>query len=280
MEQILGILNSDTTFLLLFLAGFTAGIVDTIAGGGGLITVPSLLLAGVPPLIALGTNRLQASMGEFTASINFFLRNKLNVQLLPLGLLSVAIGAGAGSYAISVLSADFLKVLLPIMMVLITIYSIFSKRLRENTAGNPKMKTSTFMIVCGLSIGFYNGFFGPGVGSIWILACIILLGFSIKNASISSKPLNLMGNIVSLIFFIYVGTVNYKIGIIMGFGQIFGATLGSHIVIKNGDKIVRPVFIMVTSLMTIKLIWQNIPHNFLSVVASFFSHENFTFFLG
>lgn len=262
MENILYFWDTNQVLLFLFVIGIVAGLVDTIAGGGGLITVPSLLLAGVPPIIALGTNRLQASMGELSASVNFFLRSKIDFNHLPMGALFVAIGAGSGSYAVSIISNEALKLIIPFLMVAITIYSIFSKRLKNSVSVHAKITKLRFMIICGLLIGFYNGFFGPGVGSIWILASTLLLGYSLKEASIFSKPLNLIGNIVSLIFFIFIGTINYKIAFVMGTGQIIGATLGSHMVIKDGDRIIRPVFITVTTTMTLKLLYENFHKSF------------------
>lgn len=119
------------------------------------------------------------------------------------------------------------------------------------------MTTKAFMIGGGLVIGFYNGFFGPGVGSIWMLAFIALLGLTVKEASIATKPLNLIGIVISMCFFAYLGTVDYALGLAMGAGQVVGAFAGSHLVIANGDKVVRPVFITVCLFMTAKLLFEN-----------------------
>lgn len=246
----------ESVFFFLFLAAFTAGIVDAIAGGGGLITVPSMLLAGLPPLTVLGTNRMQSAIGELTSFITFWMNNEIRTKSLWLGAIATAIGATLGSYSVSLISADFLRTLLPLMMVAITLYSIFSKQMRDNIKVAARLSTPTFMITCGLSIGFYNGFFGPGVGSIWMLAFVVLLGLTLKDASISTKPLNLIGNVISLLFFIGLGSVDYSVGLIMGAGQIAGSFIGSKIVIKNGDRVVRPVFITVTTLMTLKLLYE------------------------
>mgnify|MGYP003684701739 CR=1 FL=1 len=249
---------TESILFWLFIAAIIAGVVDTIAGGGGLITVPSMLLAGLPPLTVLGTNRMQSAIGEFTACVNFLIKKQLNINGLITGVVATTIGAILGSYSISLFPNDFLKVMLPILMIAITIYTIFSKRMRDNVSINTNISTTTFMIISGLSIGFYNGFFGPGVGSIWMLAFVIFLGRTIKTASIAAKPLNLMGNIVSLIFFAALGTVNYKVGLVMGTGQIIGATVGSHLVINKGDKLVKPVFITVTVIMSLKLIYEEL----------------------
>ena len=255
---------SDNILLLLFIIAIVAGIVDAIAGGGGLITVPTLLLAGVPPIIALGTNRLQAVIGETTSFITFLLHNQIKMKGLFIGMLTTAIGAVIGSYSVSIFDEQLLKFLLPILMVCITIYSILSKRLKSPAACKPKVNTDVFMVVSGLIIGFYNGFFGPGTGSIWMVSLVIMLGLTIKQASITTKPLNLMGNFVSLLFFVSLGSVDYTLGLIMGGGQILGSIIGSKMVMKNGDKIVRPVFISVTLIMTFKLIYETSIQNSLS----------------
>jgi uncharacterized membrane protein YfcA len=247
---------SENILLALFLIAIIAGIVDAIAGGGGLITVPSLLLAGVPPFIALGTNKLQAVIGEATSFITFLLHHQVKTEGLLVGMLTTAIGAILGSYSVSLFDEDSLRFLLPILMVCITAYSILSKNMKKPIASEPKISVTAFMAFGGIFIGFYNGFFGPGTGSIWMIAFVILLGYTIKQSSISTKPLNLVGNFVSLIFFIGLGAVDYSLGFIMGAGQILGSIIGSKMVIKNGDKIVRPIFISVTLIMTCKLIYE------------------------
>lgn len=254
---------TDNILLLLFLIAIIAGIVDAIAGGGGLITVPSLLLAGIPPFVALGTNKLQAVIGEATSFATFLLYHQIQIQGLFLGIITTAIGAILGAYSVSLFDEQSLRFLLPILMVFITIYSIFSKSMKKPKATPARVSVNTFMICCGLSIGFYNGFFGPGTGSIWMITFVILLGYTIKQSSIATKPLNLVGNFVSLIFFIGLGAVDYSLGLIMGAGQIIGSVIGSKMVIKNGDKIVRPIFICVTLIMTCKLIYE-MPYNPLS----------------
>jgi uncharacterized membrane protein YfcA len=251
--------------IFLFFAAVVAGFVDAIAGGGGLITLPSLLLSGVPPLTALGTNRMQSAIGELTAFITFWRNNALAVSGLWIGVLATTVGATAGSFAISLFSTDLLESLLPILMVAITIYAVFSIRLRSAVRAQAVMSTKAFMIFAGLSIGFYNGFFGPGVGSFWMLAFIALLGLTVKEASIASKPLNMMGNIVSMCFFAYIGAVDLALGLAMGAGQIIGSFAGSHLVLNKGDKIVRPVFITVCFIMTTKLLYvEAVSRGFLS----------------
>ncbi len=260
MEYILNLNNSDSIYLLFFTIAVLAGIVDAIAGGGGLITIPSLLLLlGLPPMVALGTNRLQAVIGELTTSLMFIFSKQLPTKGMTIGILFTSIGALAGSFAVSIIDKESLEILLPIMMIAITVYSITSTRLKSTEASVTKLSTTKFMMIGGLVIGFYNGFFGPGTGSIWMLAFVILLGYTIKQATMATKPLNLVGNIASLILFIVLGHVDYTLGLIMGVGQIVGSIIGSKFVITYGTRLVRPVFISVTMTMTAKLIYEHLP---------------------
>jgi uncharacterized membrane protein YfcA len=159
---------------------------------------------------------------------------------------------------VSLIDKETLALLLPFMMVAITIYAITSNRLKSTQASSAKLSTSKFMLGSGLLIGFYNGFFGPGTGSLWMMAFVILLGYTIKQATMVTKPLNLVGNIASLLLFIVLGQVDYTLGLIMGTGQIIGSVIGSKFVIAYGSKLVRPVFISVTVAMTAKLLYENI----------------------
>lgn len=248
-------LLTQSLLLLVFLMGAVAGFVDSIAGGGGLITVPTLLFTGLDPLAALGTNKLQSAMGEITASANYIAKKQLSFNGLLGGLIYTVIGSTLGAVAVSYLPKQLLEMLIPILLLAITVYSIFSKKLRSIESMKPLISKQTFYLACGLVIGFYNGFFGPGVGSIWIVAFIILLGYTVKQASMATKPLNLVGNLSSLVYFIHIGKINFIYGLTMGAGQIVGAFFGSYVVLKNGDRIVRPVFITVCLVVSAKLIY-------------------------
>ncbi len=263
MESVFVVNSGDWVYTFLFAISVIAGIVDAIAGGGGLITVPSLLLAGLPPMAVLGTNRLQAVIGELTTSIMYVFSRQLPTQGLILGLVFTAIGAITGAQAVSLIDKESLEILLPVLMAGITVYSILSKKLKATETTSTKLSTTHFMMLCGLLIGFYNGFFGPGTGSIWMLAFVALLGYTIKQATMATKPLNLIGNVFALILFILLGQVDYQLGFLMGIGQIIGSVIGSKFVISYGTRLVRPVFIAVTIVMTTKLIYENIPHEWL-----------------
>jgi uncharacterized membrane protein YfcA len=238
--------------VVLFVVAIVAGIVDTIAGGGGLITLPMLLFFNIPPATALGTNRLQATIGELSAIIFFIRKKALNFKFLLNGIVFTAIGAVAGTMLAYSINEKTLAFILPILLLLIAAYSLLSHKILTDAESHQLLSTKNFLILSGLIIGFYNGFFGPGTGSIWILAFVVLLGSSVSQASINAKPLNFIGNLVSLSVFLFLGKVAILIGIIMGLGQILGAFIGSHLVINKGAKIIKPIFIIVVILIAMK----------------------------
>jgi uncharacterized protein len=241
--------------ILLILTGvaFCAGIIDTLAGGGGLLTVPALLSAGIPPVIVLGTNRLQSIFGELTASIHFFRKKKLNVKGLLFGFLMTAIGSVLGSVVAQLIHPENLKKIIPILLVIVLIYTILSPAAKDI---KPKQILSdvVFFIIFGLIIGFYNGFFGPPTGTFWMFSLMCFLGLDIVRATMHAKPLNSIGNIASLIVFMIGGKVYYSVGLCMGAGQICGARIGAHLVIHKGHKLIKPLFITVVSIMLIDIL--------------------------
>ncbi len=235
------------------LTGVAAGIVDTIAGGGGLIVLPMLLLVGIPPVPAMGCNKLQACFGELTAMFEFHRKGHLKLRKMLLGFLFVALGATVGTLLLQHTHPEFLKKLLPILLALLLIYSIFSPRPSMEDV-KPRMSAPAYYIVWGLVIGFYNGYFGPGTGSFWVVAFMFFRGFNMQKSSIHAKPMNLAGNLVALFWFILGGQIWYWAAISTGIGQIIGAKIGSHLVLNQGHRIIKPIFIIAVSAMIISLL--------------------------
>ncbi|MDD2541828.1 MAG: TSUP family transporter [Desulfuromonadaceae bacterium] len=241
---------------LLFGTAFIAGLVDSIAGGGGLITVPVLIGIGLPPQIALGTNKLQASFGSGSAMLHFVRAGTIKLSDCWNGIIWTAIGAALGVGAVQLLDATFLRQLIPWLLAAIAIYTLLSPRLGAEDS-HASMNPGTFYLLCGLSIGFYDGFFGPGTGSFWTMALMMLLGFSMMRATATTKAMNFTSNFVALIFFLSVGQVRFVEGIVMGAGQFLGARVGSKLVIKRGTAFIRPVFITMVLALVGRLIYQN-----------------------
>lgn len=246
-----GIPLDVSVILLLVLIALGAGLIDTIAGGGGLVTIPALLFVGIPPHIALGTNRLQATIGELTAVLAFIRQGKVNYRFLYRGIFYTILGSVIGTWLVSFVNAEVLAVLLPMLLIAVALYSLLSHRLLGQDDKPAKISNNWFMLIGGLGIGFYNGFFGPGTGSIWMLAFVILLGQGVALASMNTKPLNFVGNLISLGIFLYLAKVHFVLGCLMGLGQIVGALIGSKIVIKGGNVLVKPVFLVMVTVLAI-----------------------------
>lgn len=244
------------TYVLLFLAGFFAGFVDSIAGGGGIITVPALLAAGIPPHIALATNKLQSSFGSFTASLNYTKKGLVNPKELILGIFFTFVGATIGTTTILYLDASLLSKIIPFMLIAIFLYTLFSKKVTDADR-HSLIKPNLFYLIFGIGIGFYDGFFGPGTGAFWTIAFVAIAGFNLKKATAHTKIMNFTSNIVSLSVFVIGGNILWIVGILMGSGQMLGAFLGSSLVVKKEVKFIRAFFLSVVAITIIKLIYDS-----------------------
>ena len=241
------------TLFLLFIAGGFAGFVDSIAGGGGIITLPALLAVGVPPHQALATNKLQSTFGSFTATLNYAKKGLMKPKELLLGVVFTFIGAATGAIAVEYFDAKSLEDMIIFMLVIIFLYTLASPNLGaiHTTA---KLKKPIFYTIFGLLIGFYDGFFGPGTGSFWTMALILLLGLDLKGATAQTKLFNFTSNLASLLIFIYAGLVLWVAGIVMGAGQVIGAYLGSSLVAKKEVKFIRVFFLVIVGATILKLL--------------------------
>ncbi|MBB6479688.1 TSUP family transporter [Spirochaeta isovalerica] len=243
------------TALIMAATGFLAGFVDSIAGGGGIITVPVLLSLGLPPHLALGTNKFQASFGSVTSAWRYYRKGLFTLKETWLGVLFTFAGAAAGTILIQMIEADFLMKAIPLFLLAVFLYTLFSPELGANDR-QVGMARYIFYPVFGLLLGFYDGFFGPGTGSFWTIALVVLLGLNLKKATGTTKIMNFTSNIVSLAVFIMGGKVVFLAGLFMGSGQIAGAWTGSHLVIKHSTKFIRVFFLIVVAATIARIIWK------------------------
>jgi uncharacterized protein len=242
------------TLALLFLAGFAGGFIDAIAGGGGLITVPALLAAGLPPQIALGTNKLQSSCGTIISVWRYARAGLMNTPWLWMAVMFSFLASIGGAFAVSILSKDLLKQTIPWMLAAVAVYTALNRRFGIHQ-GMVRISPFEFAGIFGCAIGFYDGFFGPGAGSFWTVALVALLGLDLRHATGYTKAANLASNLGSLIMFLANGSVHFAAGGMMIIGQLLGARLGSGLVIRRGAAFIRPVFLTVVFAMTLKLLW-------------------------
>jgi uncharacterized protein len=241
------------TFIIV--AGFLASFIDSVVGGGGLVSLPALLFAGLPPVVALGTNKMAGTMSSLTSTISFLKSGKINFQLVkylfPLSL----IGAILGTFTVRLIPSSFMKPMVIILLIGVTIYTLIKKDWGEiSSYQGVTKKTAILSGIVAFTIGFYDGFFGPGTGSFLIFA-FLMLGFDFVTAAGNAKALNFASNIASLITFMILGAVNYQYGIPMGAAMIAGALVGSRVAIRKGAGYIRPLFIGVTVLLIGKQLW-------------------------
>ncbi len=244
-------ISTDILILLIGAAGL-AGFVDAIAGGGGLIALPALLWAGIPPLQALATNKLQGSFGTATATFNFARRGYLDWRSLWLPVIMTLTGAVTGTLSVQFLPGGLLERIIPFLLILFSVYFLFSRQVGDADA-RQRVSIAVFAVSAGFILGFYDGFFGPGTGSFFTAAFVILLGYNLTQAVAGTKLLNFTSNIASLVVFAAAGHVLWGLGLAMGMAQIAGAWLGSHLAIQHGSRIIRPMLVAVSLAVSIKL---------------------------
>jgi len=241
---------------LLFGAGLFAGFVDSIAGGGGLISLPVLLSVGLPPQLALGTNKLQGTFGALSAACNYVRKDKTTFSELYIGIAFTFVGAMLGAWAIQQLNAAFLKHLIPFLLLSVLVYTLLSKKLGHE-ARQAIMPRRLFYLIFGLGLGFYDGFFGPGTGSFWTAAYLVFMGLQMTRATGYTKVMNFTSNIVALAVFVANRNVLYSVGLTMALGQIIGARIGSNLAIRNGARFIRPFFLTIVFITLARMIYVN-----------------------
>ena len=243
---------SFSALFWLWLAGLLAGFVDAIAGGGGIISLPALLATGMPPHLALGTNKLQGTCGSLTSTFNYSRKGLVDLRDIPTGVLFTALGALTGTVSVQVLSPDFLRHMILFLLAGVFLYTLFSPELGRRDQPSTMVKP-VFFGCAGMALGFYDGFFGPGTGSFWTIALVMVLGLNLKKATAHTKVFNFTSNVVALVAFFVGQNVLISAGLLMGSGQVMGAYTGSRLVIQKGTGFVRVFFLVVVAATIIKL---------------------------
>jgi uncharacterized membrane protein YfcA len=238
---------------LLFGTGVVAGFVDSIAGGGGLITLPVLLSLGLDPQHALGTNKLQGTCGSGSASWHFARAKAVKLKECVRGFIFSLVGSAVGALVVQHVDPSFLRRAIPLLLIGVALYTLLKPTLGEQDI-HPRMPRFWFDLLFGLGLGFYDGFFGPGTGTFWAMAFVLALGFNLMRATACTKVMNFASNLGSLAFFIAGRNVLFLPGIAMGFGQLLGAQIGSHMVVTRGTRFIRPIFLSVVLLLALKLL--------------------------
>lgn len=242
--------------LLLIAVAFTAGFVDAIAGGGGLLTIPALMLSGIPPHLVLGTNKLCATFGSATASYTFYRRGYFQPGFWRPALLATAVGAALGAILAQNMPAQWLNQFLPVVVFLCGLYMLFSK-IPEHAEEHSQPVAQKRQLPQGLLLGFYDGVAGPGTGAFWTVSTLVLYPLDLLRTTGVARTMNFVSNGVALAMFVIGGQVMWSLGIAMGLALMLGAVAGARLAIGGGSRLIRPLFILMVMALTIKLAWQH-----------------------
>lgn len=243
--------------VLLAITAFFAGTVDAIAGGGGLITLPALLAAGLPPHVALGTNKGQSVWGSGAALVAFWRAGRVDKKqaaiAFPLGLLGAVLGAGL----VLLVDREALRPIVIGLLIAAATLLVIKKPSRDEDDIPPEKRARYLAIAAALAfvIGGYDGFFGPGTGTFLIVGFVALCGKSMTRATADAKVVNFASNLASVSAFGIAGTVAWKIALPMAAGQLAGGIVGARLAIKGGTKLIRMMVLVVSGALVAKLLW-------------------------
>lgn len=238
---------------LLLLVAVAGGFVDSMAGGGGLLTVPALLAAGLGPTAALATNKVQSSFGAATATWNYTRGGAVVPRLLAPAIATTFTGAAAGTLLVQRVDPGFLETLLPFLVLAVAAYFLLAPRAGEVERA-ARLSSRGFAGTAAPAVGFYDGFFGPGTGSFFALAFVSLRGMELTGATAATKVLNLTSNLAAVLFFALGGVPAWRVGLVMAVGQATGARLGSSLVLARGSRLVRPLLVVVSVAISLRLL--------------------------
>lgn len=230
-----------------------AGFVDAVAGGGGLITVPALIYAGLPPTMVLGTNKAQSACGTAMAAWRYHRAGLFQLRPNLPATAAVFLGAMIGTLVVSHLKAEWLRLIVPVLLMAISVYTLLSPRMTDVDA-HARVSPKGYL-PAGTAVGFYDGFFGPGAGQFYTMSLVTLRGMGLTRATALTKLFNLTSNVASIIVFAAGGKIMWLLGGCMAAGAIGGAWIGSHMASRLGAKVIRPLLVVVSLAMTGKLVW-------------------------
>lgn len=247
---------TPSVFALVLPFVFLAGLVDSIAGGGGLLSLPAYLAAGLPPHYALGNNKFSSCFGTLFAALRYWHRGMMDAPVALLGAAAALIGSYAGTRTVLLIDPGFLNWLLVVLIPAITVFTFLKPDLgrearhEEVSAGRRRALGA----LAGLAIGFYDGFFGPGTGAFLIFFYTLALRYDLVTANANTKAVNLASNVAALTGFLLGGKVILALGVPAALAGIAGNLLGAHLVLRVGARLIRPVFLLGLSALFVKIL--------------------------
>ena len=237
-----------STLALLCIAAFTAGFVDAIVGGGGLIQLPValVLLPSFPVASVVGSLKIPSFSGTVFAAIQYIRKVKVNLRLLLLMMLLSTLTAFVGSLLLTKVHNDFMKPILMLVLIMVAIYTYSKKNFGQHISKElSNVKRILYAVIISIVIGFYDGFIGPGTGSFLILSLITIIGIDFLQASANAKMVNLATNAGSITLFLIKGTIIWSIAIPMAICNALGGIIGARLAIIKGNKFIRIFFLIV-----------------------------------
>lgn len=243
---------------ILFLAavGFVSSFIDSQVGGGGVMSLPALLVVGLPNVQALGTNKLGGTSSALVASSNYLHKGAVPLRqalrLIPLSFVGGAIGVWAVLHS----DATWLRPVIAVVMVAMAAYVLL--RPRFGSEDHPKLGRwpAAAMALAALDIGTYDGLLGPGTGTMLIFATIAFLGYGFRRAAALGRVLNLGSNLSALGYYAWAGKVDWAVGLPMAASMALGGYAGSHVSLRHGDRYLKPLFVVITAALLARLVWQ------------------------
>ena len=243
--------------MLLMMAAFAAGFVDAIAGGGGLITLPILMLAGLSPAQALATNKVQGVFGAGTAALSYAARGLVDLRSQWKSALIAGAAGALGAALVSYLPTDDLRLILPVILIAIAAFFALKPGLNDLDRVQ-RVAPAAFALTAVPLVGFYDGVLGPGAGSFYMIAFVTLAGYGVLKATAHTKLLNFASNLGGLAAFALFGQPLWLVGIVMGGAQIVGAMLGARLATRIGARLIKPLLVATSLALALRLIWQMI----------------------
>ncbi len=229
--------------------GFIAAFIDSVVGGGGLISVPTLMWAGLPMLNVLGTNKLASTMGAFAGFLTYLRSGTIDKKIMRIMFPLSFIGSVIGVFVVREIPPDFLRPLVVVMLIVIAIYSVAKKNWgADKKSVRVSHKNYLLGLILIFVLGFYDGFFGPGTGS-FMLFLYLIMGYGFLGAAANARAANFASNLAAVIIFSGFGLVNLSYAVPMGCGMILGAFCGAKMAISKGAAYVRPLFIIMTTIL-------------------------------
>ena len=243
------------TFLIVCPFLFLAGLIDAIGGGGGLISLPAYLIAGLPPHTAIATNKLSSSCGTTLATIRFIKNGLVNFKLAIPSIIAAIAGSSIGANISLLVSEDIMLYVMVAILPVCAILVLNKKLFHDGGTDDVTLNRRTYITatVAAFIIGMYDGFYGPGTGTFLIIALTVFAKLSIKTSNAQAKVINLTSNLTSLTIFLLNGEVLFSVGLAAAACNMVGGYIGAGLVMKNGAKIVKPSIIFVLFLLALKI---------------------------